>query len=158
MRLLICGRADLGERYLAALVDAGQHGHHGAVDPIVRVLAVLCYPAQRAIYWPDVASEVAPVPGGCLCRLPALGRTARTGKPGRGRLRGTPRPIRLWAASALRAQREALARCRSDAEREIIARHMEGVYRARRSVRVYTSWELAAARRAWSNIRRDGHD
>ena len=156
MQFVICGRPDLGEEYLCAWLDDGQHGHAGAVNPIVRVLAVVRYPRQRAIYWPEVVSEVSPVRG-CICRLPYLRecphptplREATFPRCGRGRLLGTPRRMKLWAESAARLQRLYLRRCEDPEEREIIQRHMEGQYRARRTVRVYKGYELRAAQAAW---------
>ena len=151
MELVICGRPDLGEEYLCAKLDDGQHGHAGAVNPIVRVLAVVRYPRQRAIYWPEVVSEVSPVRG-CICRLPFLRDCPHPAARIRGRMRGTPRRMKLWAESAARLQRLYLRRCEDPEEREIIQRHMEGQYRARRSVRVYKGYELRAAQAAWKDV------
>lgn len=145
MGMVVCGRPDLGEEYLCALIDTGQHGHYGHVDPIVEVVAVLCYPIQHAIYWPDVASEVPPIRAGTVCRLPFL-REANDQDQRAG----------SWAESAAKAQREYLTRCESAAEREIIMRHMAGQYRARRSVRTYTKYELAAHLRAWKEVQQHG--
>lgn len=85
---MICGRPDLGEKYLAWLVDGRAHGHVGA-DPIVRVLAVVRYPRQHALYWPEVAIEIPPVEAGCICRLHLYGgaRCARAGRGGPRRCR-----------------------------------------------------------------------
>ena len=153
MALLICGRPDLGEEYLCKLVDPGQHGHAGRINPIVRVLAVLRYPIQHAIYWPDVASENAPVLGGCVCRLTFLRTLPPPGvQRHQGRLRGGPAQIRLWEKSA-QASRQAYAqRCGSEAEQAILARHANGVYRARRSLRTYKKYELSAHKRAWEAL------
>ena len=154
MELVICGRPDLGEEYLCAWLDDGQHGHTGVVNPIVRVLAVVRYPRQRAIYWPEVVSEVSPVRG-CICRLPFLRECPHTEARIRDRMCGTPRRMKLWAESAARLQRLYLRRCEDPEEREIIQRHMEGQYRARRSVRVYKGYELRAAQAAWRCVRVD---
>ena len=167
MQFVICGRPDLGEDYLCAKLDDGQHGHAGVVNPIVRVLAVVRYPRQRAIYWPEVVSEVSPVRG-CICRLPYLRecphptplRGATFPRCGSGRLLGTPRRMKLWTESAARLQRLYLRRCEDAEEREIIQRHLEGQYRARRSVRVYKDYELRAEQAAWrcvENATRTGH-
>lgn len=138
---MICGRPDLGERYLCALVARGRHG----ADPIVRVLAVVRYPRQHALYWPDVAIEIPPVEAGCVCRLHLYGRAVLVGR--RGRLTGAMRmrrqaPIRLYALSLKRAQRAALAREAGEA-REIIRRHIAGEYRRRRAVVRLRGWEAA---------------
>ena len=66
----MAGRVDLGEKYLARELAAGAHG----ADPIVRILAVVRYPRQHALYWPEVAVEVPPVEKGCICRMHALRR------------------------------------------------------------------------------------
>ena len=60
----------MGEKYLARELAAGAHG----ADPIVRILAVVRYPRQHALYWPEVAVEVPPVEKGCICRMHALRR------------------------------------------------------------------------------------
>ena len=151
MQFVICGRPDLGDEYLCAWLDDGQHGHAGTVNPIVRVLAVVRYPRQRAIYWPEVVSEVSPVRG-CICRLPFLRAWPRPAARIRGRMRGTPRRMALWTESAARLQRLYLRRCEDPEEREIIRRHMEGQYRAHRSVRVYKGYELRAAQAAWKDV------
>ena len=151
MRLLVCGRSDLNEEYLCELIDVGRHGHAGTVSPIVRVLAVLRYPIQHAIYYPDIASEVPPVPGGCVCRLPYL----REAGPHAALAAGGKSLDSIWRASAAAAQREYLTRCESAAEREIIARHMAGEYAQRRSLRTYKEWEIDAHMRAWEKVRHD---
>lgn len=159
MELVICGRPDLGEEYLCAKLDDGQHGHAGVMNPIVRVLAVIRYPRQRAIYWPEVVSEVSPVRG-CICRLLFLRDCPHLAARIRGRMCGTPRRMKLWVESAVRLQRLYLRRCEDAEEREIIQRHLEGQYRARRSVRVYKGYELRAAQAAWrcvENATRTGH-
>ena len=145
MELIICGRPDLGEEYLCELLDVGQHGHAGTVNPIVRVLAILRYPRQRAIYWPDVVNEVPPVRGGCICRLPRV-RAATEAEAGR---------YASWEESAEILQWEYLAVCPDPAEREIIQRHMAGEYAPRRTVRTYKQYELAAAQAAWEKVRHD---
>jgi len=66
----MAGRIDLNEKYLARELAAGAHG----ADPIVRILAVVRYPRQHALYWPEVAVEVPPVEKGCVCRMHALRR------------------------------------------------------------------------------------
>lgn len=154
MELVICGRPDLGEEYLCAWLDDGQHGHAGTVNPIVRVLAVVRYPRQRAIYWPEVVSEVSPVRR-CICRLPYLRECPHPTPLRQGRLLGTPRRMKLWTESAARLQRLYLQRCEDPEEREIIQRHLEGQYRARRSVRVYKGYELRAAQAAWKDVHDD---
>ena len=142
---MICGRPETGEEYLCEKLDDGQHGHAGAVNPIVRVLAVLAYPRQRAIYWPEVVSEAAPVPGGCICRLPFL-REATEEEAGR---------YGSWEQSAAELQRAYLARCGSEEEAEILRRHLEGRYRPRRSVRIYKEYELRAAQEGWERVRNE---
>jgi len=142
MGLLVCGRRDLGEEYLCELVDTGQHGHAGRISPIVRVLAVLRYPAQRAIYWPDEVTEISPIRAGCVCRLPFL-REATAEDAGR---------FDSWQQSAAQLQAAYLLRATDARERAILERHQAGQYRPRRSVREYTAHELEAARRAWAAV------
>lgn len=126
--LVIAGRPDLQEEYLAELIDDSQPG----INPIVRVKAVLRYPIQHAIYWPDVVCENSPIQAGLVCRLHFL-RAA------------TPEEAGLYSdypKSLAAAQRAALDAAETDGEREIIRRHMEGDYRRRRLARFYTASEL----------------
>ena len=154
--LVIAGRPDLQEEYLAELIDDSQPG----VSPIVRVKAVLRYPIQHAIYWPDAVCENSPIPAGLVCRLPFL-RAATPEEAGLFEEHGpngtcdTPMPdmakavartpeadVRRYCKSLAAAQRAALAAAETDGEREIIRRHMEGDYRRRRLARFYTASEL----------------
>jgi len=164
----MAGRIDLGEKYLARELAAGAHG----ADPIVRILAVVRYPRQHALYWPEVAVEVPPVEKGCVCRMHALrrgphpppfgGPTARglparhplktdprAGFPGAagpraagGRLRNAPRRIPLYVRSLEWARARALEACADPAQREILERHAEGVYLRRRQAVRFKMYEL----------------
>lgn len=175
-RLVVVGRADLHEEYVAQLISDSSHGHAGCVNsacqrqadgdqsagltpetrallpcwargvsPIVRILFILKYPQQHAIYWPEVAIEIAPIRAGCVCRLPFL-RDATQEEAGR---------YASWEQSAAELQRDYLTRCENAAEREIIARQMAGEYQRRRMVREYTESELRATLRAWEEVQRD---
>lgn len=126
--LVIAGDGELQEEYLAALIDGDQPG----VNPIVRVILILRYPIQHAIYWPDAVCENSPIRAGLVCRLPLL-RMA------------TPEEAGLYSdypESLAAAQRAALEAAKTDGEREIITRHMAGDYRRRRLVCTYTPNEL----------------
>lgn len=127
--LVIVGRDDLSEEYLARLIDNSLPG----VNPLVCVILILRYPIQHAIYWPDVANENPPIPAGCVCRLPFL-RTA------------TPEEAGLYSGypeSLEAAQRAAMAEAKTDEERAIIRRHMTNGYGPRRSLQTYAPWEVA---------------
>lgn len=140
-QLLIAGRVDLGEKYLARMIAPGRHG----ADPIVRVLAVIRYPRQHALYWPDVAIEIPPIEAGCICRLHFLAHYARE-RTKNARVRGKMRRMRLYAGSLERARREAAKKARTAGEREILARHGAGEYRRARQVRRYNRWEAEKER------------
>jgi len=136
MGLLVCGRSDLGEEYLCELVGAGQHGHAGTVDPIVRVVGLLRYPRQRAIAFPDIVSEVSPVPPGTVCRLPVIRKATISDRP----------------LDVCTACKQLLRACRDEAERAILERHLAGEFRPRKSLRTYKDYELDAARKAWAEV------
>lgn len=154
--LVIAGREDLQEEYLAALID----GVYSGINPIVEIILILRYPIQHAIYWPDVVCENSPLRAGLVCRLPFL-RVATPEEAGLFKAHGpngtcdAPLPdmvkavartpeadVRRYCESLAAAQREALKGVKTDGEREIITRHMAGDYRRRRMVRAYTPWEL----------------
>ena len=130
--LVICGRYDLGEEYLAELVNASRDRVHPGVNPIVKVLRVMRYPQQHAIYWPDVAIEIPPIREGAYVRLevhrPATEDEARR--------------FRTYADSLRWAQEHALDRAETEAEREILRRHLAGEYRRQRKARYFSAWEL----------------
>ena len=140
-QLLIAGRVDLGERYLARMIAPGRFG----ADPIVRVLAVIRYPRQHALYWPDVAIEIPPIEAGCICRLHILENFPRK-RAKSAPVRGKGRRLRLYAGSLERARREAAKRARTAGEMEILARHEAGEYRRARQVRRYNRWEAEKER------------
>ena len=143
-QLLIAGRVDLGERYLARMIAPGRFG----ADPIVRVLAVIRYPRQHALYWPDVAIEIPPIEAGCICRLHILSERANIPRicANNARVRGKKRRLRLYAGSLERARREAAKRARTAGEMEILARHGAGEVRRARQVRRYNRWEAEKER------------
>ena len=155
--LVIAGRDDLSEEYLARLIDNSLPG----VNPLVCVILILRYPIQHAIYWPDVANENPPIPAGCVCRLPFL-RTATPEEAGLFEEHGpngtcdAPMPdmakavartpeadVRRYCESLEAAQRAAMAEAKTDEERAIIRRHMTNGYGPRRSLQTYAPWELA---------------
>lgn len=70
--LVIVGRRDLGEEYLAEILRTGKQLNGAGIDPVVMIRAVLRYPRQNAIYFPDIPMEIHPVPGGTICRLPFI--------------------------------------------------------------------------------------
>lgn len=122
--LVIAGDPEHAEEYLCEILDASSRGHDPPPDPIVRVLRILHYPAQRAIMQPDVAHEVPPLGAGCVCRLPVL-RLAAPGEYGM---------YDSYESSCAAALDRAIANARSDGERAILARHAEGVIRRKRIV------------------------
>lgn len=154
----------MGEKYLARELTAGAHG----ADPIVRILAVVRYPRQHALYWPEVAVEVPPVEKGCICRMHALRRGPhpppfggppsplrrgrlldacgrqddRNGRQTHGRICGRLRRIPLYERSLEWARVRALEACADPAQREILERHAEGVYLRRRQAVRFKRYEL----------------
>lgn len=44
------------------------------VNPLVRIVSLICYPMQHAVMAPDYASENTPIPKGTVCRLKLICR------------------------------------------------------------------------------------
>lgn len=109
-----------------------------ARNPILEVLRVICYPMQRAILWPDMACENAPLPEGCICRLRVYGPA------------GPETAAAYLATGYAETLREALvdaiceAVCRGSAEEACtLLRHLRGeYYRTRRAVKTYKWTEV----------------
>ena len=129
---VICGRPDLGEKYLAEMQNPSHDRLRAGIDPVVRVLAVLTYPRQHALYWPDVPIEIPPIGAGVYCRLHVY-RDATDAEAER---------YTDYAASLEEAQRDYLSRCDSPEERGIVERHMRGEYRRKRMARYFDALEL----------------
>lgn len=137
MWLLIAGIQETGEEYLCQLLDDGARGHDPPPSPIVRVLATLRYPRQRAIMQPETAHEIPPLGAGLICRLPAL--RALSPEEAARALRGDAFPPTQALDAAIRE-------AGSEAEREILLRHQAGAMaRGQRTV-AFREWE-------WQRIR-----
>ena len=128
--LLIAGMRETGEEYLCQLLDADARGHDPTPSPIVRVLATLRYPRQRAIMQPETAHEIPPLPAGLICRLPALRM------PGPEELALEGRHAESLAAALSRA----LAEAGSEEEMEILRRHAAGIIRHTARTVDFTEW------------------
>lgn len=125
--LVVAGDVELGDRYLAQIVDDLPRAHDPAPNPIVKILGILRYPDQRAIMHPDRASEVAPLRNGLVCRLRVL-RDAGAAD--------VPAPDMATAILA------AMDRARTEEERQILQRHLQGDIRGKRAVVVFTAPDL----------------
>lgn len=130
-RLCIAWDAEHGDSYLAEIVDDEAHGHDPKPHPIVKILQIISYPAQRAIAHPETAHETPPLPEGCFCRLQILAEAPSVAGIG------------INYKKALREAREkAMDEARSEREKEIIRRHMAGDIRGKRAVVTYRAWEI----------------
>ena len=129
--LIVAGNADNGEEYLCQLLCDRLCGHVEGLSPLVRVRLILRYPRQRALYWPEQAAEIPPLPCGAVCRLPLL-RQATREEAGR---------FSTYAESLEACQREALREAQSEREREILLRHMAGDIGPRRTVKFFKRYE-----------------
>lgn len=120
----------VGDEYLARVLRPILAGTK-ARNPIVEILRILRYPAQRAVVWPDVATENPPLTFGALVRMPAIR------DPG-------PEDLRFdsWEASLAAALAAAMAADPSAAEAEILRRHAAGVFHGRRAILHYSRWTL----------------
>ena len=134
-RMAIAWEPEHGDSYLVEIIDDAAHGHDPKPHPIVKILQILSYPAQRAIAHPDIASETPPLPEGCLCRLQLLAEAPSMAGIGVD-----------YARSLREAQEKAVKDAHSDQEREIIRRHMAGDIRGKRAVLTFKPWEIAQIR------------
>lgn len=130
--LIVCGREDLGEEYMAELIYAVDRERILGVDPVVKILRVLKYPRQHALYWPDQAIEIPPITESEYVRMHIL----RAAGPDELKALGS------WDECLRRAQERALKDETNEQAREIISRHMAGDYRRKRSAYTFTSWEI----------------
>ena len=128
-RLIIVGRPDLREEYLAEIVQTKRQLTGDGLDPIVRILAVLRYPRQAAIYFSTIPMEIPPVPGGTICRLPFL-RDATEEEAAR---------YHSYDESLAAAKRIYLQQCQSAEERELC---LNGQPHVRRSLVTFSDMYL----------------
>lgn len=128
---LIVGDDDLQDRYIADLLKIDKGGSQSR-NPIVKIRFVLRYPIQHAIIWPDVPKENAPVECDAICRLTAY-KAADAALLAR---------YHSYDESLKCALIDAFQRAQTDAEREILSQHMNGVVNARRVLCYYKEWEL----------------
>ena len=129
-RLVIAGDAEHGDRYLARIIDDSARGHEPKPNPIVEIISILSYPMQRAISMPGVCHETPPLREGTICRMAVMQDPAGPGDY-------------LPYDQALRdCQERALSEARSEGEREIIRRHMDGDVRGIRAVLTFKKWEV----------------
>lgn len=134
--LLIAGMAETGEEYLCQLLDHSARGHDPPPNPIVRVLAALRYPRQRAIMHPENASEIPPLSPGLICQLPAL-RALRPEEAKQALLGG--------GFPAGQALETAIREAENEKEREILLRHRAGEIAQHPRVVSFREW-------AWQRI------
>lgn len=128
---LIVGDDDLQDRYIADLAEP-QEGGLFVPNPIVRIRYVLRYPIQHAIVWRDVPNENAPVAHDALCRLRVYD-VADTALLAR---------FCSYEQSLREALLDAYQHAQTDAERDILRRHMIGDIRARRILCYYKEREI----------------
>lgn len=130
--MIIAGDMDTGESYLCLPMKLADGKFDNASNMIVQVLQVRDYPFQHAILWPDVASEVAPIREGTICRLTYF-RDA------------TDEDIvkyENYAQSLTGSLVERMGNARSVDERAILARHAMGVVKDRRKLTEYKPNEV----------------
>lgn len=147
MWLLIAGVRETGEEYLCQLLDDGARGHDPPPSPIVRVLATLRYPRQRAIMQPETAHEIPPLGAGLICRLPAL------------RALGPEEAARALDGEGFppgQALEEAIREAGSEAEKEILLRHRAGSLARSQRVVSFREWEWPRIRSNDSGRERNG--
>lgn len=128
---LIVGDDDLQDRYIADLMKSDEGGLFHR-NPIVKIRFVLRYPIQHAVLWQDVPKENAPVAQGAICRLTVY-EAADAALIAR---------FHSYDQSLRDALQDAFRRAQTDAEREILLRHMRGEVKARRVLLYYKEREI----------------
>ncbi len=91
-------------------------------NPLVEIRAVIDYPIQTAIIWPDVASENVPLACGLVCRMPVERRLEMSAFPD-------------YKRSRAEALRRAIEAAHADHRRDILAillRHKRGAFGRKR--------------------------
>ncbi len=129
-QLVVTADPGVGDEYLARVLRPILAGTK-ARNPVVEILRILRYPAQRAVAWPDVATENPPLTFGALVRMPV----ARS--PG-------PEDLRFgsWEESLAAALADAMGAAAGPEETEILKRHAAGAFRGRRAILHYSRWTL----------------
>lgn len=128
---LIVGDDDLQDRYIADLMKSEEGGLRRR-NPIVKIRFVLRYPIQHAIIWRDVPKENAPIAQGAICRLTVY-EAADAALLAR---------FHSYDQSLRDALQDAFQRAQTDAEREILSRHMNGKVKVRRVLCYYKEREI----------------
>ena len=64
--------SDIQDMYTAEVAQVETDELH--VNPLVKVVSLICYPMQHAVMAPDLPSENAPIPKGTVCRLKLICR------------------------------------------------------------------------------------
>lgn len=67
--LIVVGRRDLHEEYLAEKMHTNKQLTGPGLDPIVRIVCILRFPEQHSVYFPEIPTHIPPVPGGTICRI-----------------------------------------------------------------------------------------
>ena len=140
-RLALVGDPETEEIYFAQVIDEEKRGHGPETLPLVKILRVARYPRQHAIQDHGVALEMPALQEGLILRMAILKRLSE--KEGKAFL------SRTYQESLLAAQRQALIDAERENEREIITRHLDGVYTRRRTVRSYTREEIKIMMQLW---------
>lgn len=134
-RLVVIHSPEIRDEYLAAWMGLTGLGYDPHTLPASRILRLLRYPVQRAIIWPDVPSENAPLPYGAVVRLPVLREATERDRQALERFRD-------YAASVRAAAVAALGENIPSGERRLIALQLAGRRRHARAVLILTESEI----------------
>ena len=134
-RLVVIHSPEIRDEYLAAFMGLTGLGYDPHTLPASRILRLLRYPVQRAIIWPDVPSENAPLPFGAVVRLPVLREATEQDRQALERFRD-------YAASVRAAALAALGENIPPGERRLIALQLAGRRRHPRAVLILTESEI----------------
>ena len=127
-RLAVAGDESFGDEYLVRVLDAEAHGHDPVIHPLVQIISIIRYPAQRAVLWPDVAHEAPPLKAGLICRLGVIREAGEEDAA-----------CTDYKKSLDTCLERAIREARTDAERAILRRHAAGILKGQRAVKAYRS-------------------
>lgn len=135
-RLVVIYSPEIRDEYLAAWIGLTGLGYDRHTLPASRILRMLRYPMQRAIIWPDVASENVPLPFGAVVRLPVIREATEADRQALERWRD-------YAASVRAAALKALGEDLLPGERRLIGLQLAGIRRHNtRAVLILTESEI----------------
>ena len=133
-RLVLAGDPETGEIYAAWVIDEEKRGHGPETLPMVQIVRVARYPDQHAIQDREVTMERPALSYGTNLRMAILKELSDEEREAF--------LSRAWKQCLRDAQKQALREAKSEKEKAIIRRHLDGEIWRKRRVRSYTREEI----------------